>query len=98
MTAALPAARAGRPAHQEAPMTASSTEAEYDRLFWRAGVARRALHTLDQAIGALKLQRKPLLAEVREHEHAFAEFLVAHPEVREINVRRRAQEAPPCRP
>jgi hypothetical protein len=69
-------------------------EAEYDRLFWRAGVARRALYTLDQAIGALKLQRKPLLAEVREHEHAFAEFLLAHPEVREINARRRAQEAP----
>jgi hypothetical protein len=69
-----------------------SVEHEYDDAFYRAGIARKALAVIDEALYSLKLQRKALEAEVRVREHAFADFIVAHgDEVREIN-RRRADE------
>lgn len=69
-----------------------SIEQEYDDAFWRAGVARKCLATIDEALYSLKLQRKALEADVRVREHAFVDFISAHPdEVRELN-KRRAEE------
>jgi hypothetical protein len=81
-----------------------SVEQEYDDVFWRAGIARKALSVIDEALYSLKLQRKALEAEVRVREHAFADFILAHgDEVHAINERRaderRAQleaEVSPC--
>lgn len=66
-------------------------EREYDEVFYRAGIANRALNVLDDAIKALQWQRRALKAEVESRNHDFAEFIVTHPEVKQITERRKAR-------
>lgn len=70
----------------------SQIELEYEEAFWKAGVARRVLASIDETLYSIKLQRRAAEQAVRAAEHAFADFIVAHPEIKEINERRRAMK------